>query len=251
MSFWNLFSKKKKELILDSINIQNVNTDMHAHWLPGIDDGAQTIEESFDIIKTLHELGYKKLIATPHVMSDFYNNSSSLILQKLEEVKKYVSSQNLAIELEASAEYYFDEEFIKRIKENDLLTIGKSKYVLFEFSYLNEPNQLFPTITDLISKNFRPILAHPERYNYFAENPQKYHELKNMGLYFQVNLMSLAGNYGESAKIAAHYLIDNNMIDFIGTDIHKDRHFNPIMDSLKTPKLHELINQDKILNREL
>lgn len=251
MSFWNLFSKKKKELILDPINLQNVNTDMHAHWLPGIDDGAQTIEESFEIIKTLHELGYKKLIATPHVMSDFYNNSSNLILQKLEEVKKYVSSKNLVIELEASAEYYFDEEFIKRINNNDLLPIGNNRFILFELSYLNEPNELFPTVTDLISKKYKPILAHPERYNYFSSNPQKFHELKDMGLFFQINLMSLSGNYGESAKFAAHYLIDNNMVDFIGTDVHKERHFTPITNSLKTPKLHELINQNKILNKEL
>lgn len=233
MGLFSIFKKKEAPKTYP-IDLKDVLVDMHAHWLPGIDDGAQNIEESIILLSFLRDKGFTKMVATPHVMSDFYNNSTETIKLKLEEVKSAVFERGLDIELDAAAEYYFDEEFIKRIENNDLLSIGPNKLVLFEFSYLNPPNSIYNEITDLIEKGYTPLLAHPERYNYYSQDLNQYKTLQDMGIQFQVNIMSLAGHYGSMAKMAAEYLLENEMIHCLGTDIHNPRHFQHIDDALSS-----------------
>jgi tyrosine-protein phosphatase YwqE len=249
MSWFSFFRKKEKPIVYP-IDVSGLGVDMHAHWLPGIDDGAQNIEDSLKLVQYLHSLGFKKLIATPHVMSDFYRNSTTKILEKLQEVKTALEASEIDIELEAAAEYYFDEEFLLRIQNDDLLSIGKDRYVLFEFSYLNAPNEVYHAVTDLVQKGYKPLLAHPERYNYYAHDLEEYEKLSNMGVFFQLNIMSLTGHYGESAKHVAEWLIENNMVAFIGTDIHNERHFKSINHALSTQTFHNL-EKDKLKNLSL
>lgn len=238
---------KKKEIELEILNCTEIKTDIHAHWLPGIDDGAKNIEESLEIIKYLHSLGFEKLVATPHVMSDFYNNSTASINEKLELVKNAIHKTTLNIELFAAAEYNLDEEFVKRIAEKDLLTLPNSNIVLFELSYINAPNNLKKVVKDLFVKGYQPLLAHPERYPYYASDIPIYEELKDMGVQMQINLMSLSGHYGPQAKHIAKYLIEKNWVDFIGTDIHKKTHSLSLEKALKTEEIRLL--KDWIKNK--
>ncbi len=234
-SFW-----KKKEIVLDVLNCIEIETDIHAHWLPGIDDGAKNIEESIEIISYLNSLGFNKLVATPHVMSDFYNNSTQVIQEKLQLVKDAVAKTNLDVQLFAAAEYNLDEEFVKRIANKDLLTLPNTNIVLFELSYINPPNNLKVVVKDLFVKGYQPLLAHPERYPYYAADIAKYEELKDMGVQMQINLMSLAGHYGPQAKQIAKYLLDKNWVDFVGTDIHKKAHSTSIEKALQTEEIRTL-----------
>ncbi len=238
MGIFSFLKKKEVELaILDCIEIE---TDIHAHWLPGIDDGAKNVEDSIEIISYLTSLGFKNLVATPHVMSDFYNNSTDTILQKLQLVKDAVAKTNIDVQLFAAAEYNLDEEFVKRIAEKDLLTLPNTNIVLFELSYINPPNNLKVVVKDLFVKGYQPLLAHPERYPFYAADLSTYEELKNMGVQFQINLMSLAGHYGPQAKFIAKYLMDKNWVDFVGTDIHKKAHSTSIEKALKSPEIRTL-----------
>jgi protein-tyrosine phosphatase len=234
-SFW-----KKKEIELEILNCIEIESDIHAHWLPGIDDGAKNIEESIEIISYLKNLGFKRLVATPHVMSDFFNNSTQIIQEKLQLVKDAVAKAGLDVELFAAAEYNLDEEFVKRIANKDLLTLPNTNIVLFELSYINQPNNLKVVVKDLFVKGYQPLLAHPERYPYYADDISKYEELKDMGVQMQVNLMSLAGHYGPQAKHIARYLIDKNWVDFVGTDIHKKAHSSSIEKALQTEEVRNL-----------
>ena len=247
---WFSFFRKKEEPKVYPVDVTSLGVDMHAHWLPGIDDGAQNIEEALEIIRFLNATGYRKLIATPHVMSDFYKNSTETILGKLAEVKSAVEKEGIDIQLEAAAEYYFDEEFLNRIADDDILSIGKDKFVLFEFSYLNPPNEVYQTVTDLVQKGYRPLLAHPERYNYYAHDMEEYEKLANMGVFFQLNLMSLAGHYGSSAKHVAEWMIDNDKVMFVGTDVHNERHFKSIHNALSC-ELFQKIQMSKLKNIQL
>ena len=248
----SLFKKKEPKQELPTIDISAlIKADMHSHILPGIDDGAQSIEDSIALIKGLKDLGYSQLLCTPHVMHDFYRNSTDTILSGLDTLKKELEKQSIDIEINASAEYYFDEELAQRVASRDIITFGEEKYILFEFSYFNEHQGIFEGVTDMIQAGYTPVLAHPERYPYYVMDLQQYDRLKDMGLKFQLNLLSFAGHYGESAVHGSHYLIDKGFVDFIGTDIHKEAHLPGLKEALKSEKLHELVNSGKLLNHKL
>ena len=127
----NWFSKlRKKEL--DPIDFSVLKTDMHSHLIPSIDDGSQSLKESIDLIQSLKELGFSKIITTPHTMSDGYKNTPEIILNGLEDVKVELENLKMNIPVYAASEYYVDFEFQESIKESNLLTFG-AKYILIEF----------------------------------------------------------------------------------------------------------------------
>jgi len=248
----NLFKKKKTQKELLPVDIsKDIFSDMHSHILPGIDDGAKNLDQSIELIEGLIELGFSQLLCTPHVMSDFYRNSSDIIKEHLDILRNELDKRNINIDIDASAEYYFDEELIKRLKNKDILSFGEENYLLFEFSYLNEHQRIFETITDMLEAGYTPVLAHPERYPYYVMDLEKFSKLKSMGIKFQINLLSLAGYYGESAIYGASHLIDHNFVDFVGSDIHKKEHLEGLKKVLKNEHLHKLINSNTLLNQSL
>ena len=205
---------------------------MHAHWLPGIDDGAETMEQSLAMIRRLGELGYRKLIATPHVMADLYPNTSATIRGKLEEVRAAAREAGIDTELDAAAEYLLDEGFAAKIKSGELLTLP-GRRVLVELSFIAPPPNLDQTLFQLQTAGYRPILAHPERYLYYHTRFAAYEELHSRGIVLQVNLLSLTGYYGSSIQKIAQRLIKKNLVDFIGTDAHHDRHLDALSEALR------------------
>ena len=222
-------------------------TDIHSHLIPDIDDGVKTLEESISIIRNLKELGYQKLITTPHIMSHRFPNTKETILSGLEKVKMELKKQNIDIIIEAAAEYYYDEYFIELIRKKDLLTFGDN-HILFELSYTANPFGLEQVVYELLNYGYKPILAHPERYTYYSQSLEKYHNLKDLGLLFQINLNSLNKFYGKNPKIAAEYLVENSLVDFVGSDIHSMRYFDSLNDYIQMGKLEEVFEKNQIKN---
>ena len=236
--FKNLF-KKKVNYTLQDIPIE---ADMHSHLLPGLDDGVENIEESLQLIRRLSELGYKKLITTPHVMGDFYRNNPEIINASLDTVQQAVKEHDIPVTIEASGEYYMDEWFLEKVENGRVVSFG-DHYILVETSFMNRPNQLLNLFFQIMVNGYKPVFAHPERYLYLYEDFEKYEEIYNKGVYFQINLNSLAGYYSPNAKYFAEQLIKYDMVDFIGTDAHRISHVELLTESMKSrcfPKLKEL-----------
>ncbi|WP_353138787.1 CpsB/CapC family capsule biosynthesis tyrosine phosphatase [Pseudopedobacter sp.] len=227
---------KKKALLY---NFKDIGTDMHSHILPGIDDGAKNIEESIILVEKFKSLGYRKLIATPHIMGDYYRNSPKTIHKALDLVKDELSRRNINIEVAAAAEYYLDEFFEQNLQQNNVLTF--SNYLLFELSYVNEPNNLEETIQKIRDKGYAPILAHPERYGYFHQSTERYEEIKSWGCYLQLNTISLTGYYGKGVQKAASKLVSMGIIDFMGSDAHHLKHIQTLEESLSLKSTEELL----------
>ena len=143
-----MFSFFRKKSTAPQVDFSAVATDMHSHLIPGIDDGAKTIEDSIALIKELHALGYKKFITTPHIMSDFYRNTPETILGGLEQVREAIKAENIPVTIDAAAEYYLDDGFIHKLEEEKLLTIGENNHLLFEISYVNAPDNLMEVISE-------------------------------------------------------------------------------------------------------
>jgi len=231
-------------------NYAAVSTDIHSHFIPGIDDGCKTMDESLSLIRSMIELGFRKLITTPHIMSDHFQNTGEIIFSGLENLKSRLKQEFLHIELEAAAEYYLDDGFLRLMNQGNLLTFGKENYLLVEVSYINKPENINNVVFEILSKGYTPVLAHPERYPYWSMKFEEFFKLKEMGLLFQLNTNSLSGYYGPEVKKTAEKLVANNMIDFLGSDTHHERHVNALRQSLKSKFTQSLLNGN-LLNKNL
>lgn len=198
--------------------------DIHSHLLPQLDDGVKSFEESAEIIQHFFNLGYRKLVTTPHVISDAYRNTSAMILEKRDQLRAYLKEKNIDMQIEAAAEYYLDEELARMLqKDQELLTFGKN-YLLFETNFLTEPMHLKDFIFQATTKGYKLILAHPERYIYLQQNFSKAEDLLDRGLLFQVNISSLTGFYSKPAQQMAETLIEKGWVHWLGSDCHQIQH---------------------------
>ncbi len=244
---FNLFAKKNDS----SLNLSFLETDMHSHLLPDLDDGLQTMEQTIEFVKEMEQLGYKKLICTPHILPDVHNNSPETILPRLEEVRKALRENKIDVEIDAAAEYMVGLEFQESIQRGDkLLTFGKN-YILIEMSYAAPSQNINEVIFDLKIRGYKPILAHPERYNYYLGNNDIYEEFLGRGCLLQLNLLSLTGFYGKPVQKAAEHLVKNKLISFIGSDMHHLGHLNMTKQIATSTKFHKMVLDLDLKNKLL
>lgn len=216
-----MFNWFRKNKIAD---LPPLKVDMHSHLLPGLDDGVSTFEEAEEIILRFVDLGYTRMITTPHVMSDAYRNTPAGINNKLQELKDHLLQKNIDITVSAAAEYYLDEALFKMVETNQpLLTFGQ-KYLLFETNFITEPFNLKEFIFLATTKGYKLILAHPERYLYLQNNLEKVQDLLDRGVLLQMNISSLTGYYSKPVQQMAFKLIDRGMIHWLGSDCHHLQH---------------------------
>lgn len=247
--FGGLFGKKK-EKDLDPADLSILGVDVHSHLIPGIDDGAATIEDSLNLLAEFEALGYKKVITTPHVMSDYYRNTSEIILNGLAEVRKAKAAKGLTIEIDAAAEYNLDADFMPKIEAGDLLTFGDN-YVLFELPFLSEPPMFNDVVWKLQMKGYKPVLAHVERYAFWHNQWEKIESLKDRGVYIQLNINSLTGHYGPEVKAIGEKLVENDMVDLVGSDCHNLNHIGLLQRARRKPALHKVLQSEKLINKKL
>ncbi len=188
---------------------------MHSHLIPGLDDGARTLDDSIMLISRMHGLGYEKLIITPHIQGEFFCNTPETIRNGLEKVRRALKSENIPVEIQAGAEYMLDDRFEEKAEKGELLSFG-DKYILLELSYFNPHPNLKTFVFNLQVDGYKVILAHPERYTYWHNDFSKFEDLKNRGVFFQLNIISLANFYPDPVNKFAEKLIDKGMIEFIG-----------------------------------
>ena len=237
------------------LTLAALGADMHSHLLPGLDDGAETLAHSLDLLRALRALGYRKLIMTPHIMGDFFKNTPESIRAALQLLREAAAEADLGdLELDCAAEYYLDEFLGRKLADGtEMLTFGGDKrYLLFETSYMNEPLNLYDIIFELSAQGYTPVLAHPERYTYFYGRLAEIEKLRrDHGVLLQVNLNSLAGYYSPAAKKVAEQLVDAGLVDFVGTDTHHLRHTDTLLRrTLLLPHLEKLL-QLPLLNNTL
>lgn len=243
-----MFNFFKSKPVVPEIDFSGLKVDLHSHLIPGVDDGAQNVQESVVLIRKMMDMGFKKIITTPHVMADFYRNTPETIHRGLEVLREELVRQKIDIPVEAAAEYYLDEVFESKLASGaELLTIGKD-FLLFELSFINYPQNLFDMIDRIKDRGFKPILAHPERYGYLFGSIENYQKIREAGCYLQLNTVSLTGYYGKPSQKIAQSLIDHVLIDFIGSDMHSLKHAEALKESLKQPYVYKLLTEYQLQN---
>ena len=246
VNYLNMFSIfHKKKFLVDYLS--NI-TDFHNHILPGIDDGAKDLEDSLILLKGFEEIGITDIIATPHVIGEFYPNTPDTIRNAFNDVSKAADSK---FNLGYSAEYMMDQHFVEIISEKQIIPLIENK-VLVEMSYFQPPLNLNEILFKLQNNQYQPILAHPERYSYMHNKTvEKYRDLKIRGCKFQINMLSLSGHYGLGIQKMAFRLMEENLIDYISSDVHKIAHLDKIKEIKIPKKLETQIEKVSNNNRSL
>lgn len=253
MSFFSkLFGSKK--VSVDKIRslgkLTFLEVDMHNHLLPGIDDGSSSVEDSLELIKGLNGLGLQKFICTPHIMEDVHPNTKSSIQTAYNSLSSALKETSSKTKIYAAAEHMIDNGITQLIAK-DNLCVMPGGYVLIEMSYLAESNALFQTILDIQNLGYKPILAHPERYPYYHYNFDMYKKIKDAGCLLQLNLLSISRYYGTEVKVAALTMLKSGMYDFVGTDLHHQKHLAALQDVVAKYPIRDLIRTCNILNPTL
>jgi tyrosine-protein phosphatase YwqE len=220
----------KKEYLVDHLN---GFIDIHNHILPGIDDGAKNVDESIQLIKGFAEFGVTRFICTPHIMHNYYDNTPKTIKKAFKKLKKALPENQLEhTTLQYAAEHMVDENFENIIGKDKILPLG-GKHLLIEMSYLQPSINFDSSIKRIVEKPLFPLFAHPERYIYLHKKNILYQEIKQKGVLFQLNLLSLSGYYGNDIQKVAYKLLENNLYDFIGSDVHSMKHLNYLRENVK------------------
>jgi protein-tyrosine phosphatase len=241
MFFFNRSSKNT------ATDFSAIGLDMHAHLTPGVDDGAQNLTESLALINGLKELGFEHLIATPHTLAGIHPNTKQILAQAHALLEGQIPS---GVQLNLSSEYYLDEQFQHQLNANELMPF-KGNRLLIEFSQISRPHDLEEVIFDLGIKGYQPVLAHPERYLFFHKQLDYYKRIKEMGVELQVNALSLTNHYGKNIREVAERLIEKDMIDFIGTDLHHAKHLELLKQVPQSKYFARLVASGLLKNREL
>jgi tyrosine-protein phosphatase YwqE len=235
----------------DQVDLSGLVCDMHSHLIPGIDDGARDMEDSLRLIRGLIELGYRKLITTPHIQGDFYPNTPEKIGTGLRAVRAELERHSIDIELQAAAEYLIDDHFINLLQSEKPLLSLKDKLILVELSFAVPAINLKEILFDVQLKGYQPLLAHPERYLYFGADKTWYDQLRDSGCLFQLNLLSIRGYYGKASQELAQYLIKKKYVDYLGTDLHHEKHLANLHSSRIQNTVKKLLDTGLIRNPSL
>ena len=245
-----IFSKSHNESNVTPLNLAWLKSDMHSHFLPGVDDGAPTMEESLAMLAKMEQFGYQKCILTAHIKAGIFPNTEETLRAVFLQLQVASANHGLTLELELGAEYFLDDYFMNLLDNQALLCFGKERFVLVEFSFTNPPVYEEEAFAKIKAKGYTPILAHFERYIYFHGSMEAAYRYRAMGVNIQLNLNSLTGHYGPEVRKQAERMMDECLVDFVGTDAHRMEHLQLLEANLSLPYLHG-IGQRLIKNQTL
>lgn len=250
MFFFKKKVSKKERFDYDIASYMQV--DIHSHFLPGIDDGAQNIEESLNLIKGITSQGIRKIITTPHVMADIHKNTPETIKQAHNTLVPVLAEQNITVPFSFAAEYLLDELFLEKLEQNQIFPLFDN-VILVETPFLYKPLNLEDILFRIQAAGLQPLLAHPERYFYMFNEQEMFFKLKDMGVMLQMNALSLTGYYGKMEKDTAKFLLANKMYDYFGSDMHHERHLRNFKNFQVNEDVIDLLENNKyiIKNRHL
>lgn len=231
--------------------------DFHTHILPNVDDGSKSIDETFELLNEAKKAGFDTIISTSHYIEDYYNVNVSEREVWINAISEILKKENNDLKLYLGNEVYLTENIMELLETGKATTINKSRYILFEFPMNTKPMNMYDIIYDMLQNKLIPILAHPERYSFVQKEPEIIYDLIQKGVLMQANYGSIIGRYGEKAQLMVRKFFENNMIHFLGSDVHKKntiypritQALNEIKDIIGKEKLNELttINPGMVL----
>ena len=217
--------------------------DFHSHIIPNIDDGARSVEETFNLLQEAQEVGFDGIVLTSHYIEGYYETNAPERDIWVKAISDNLKIKGLETNLFLGNEIYISDNMMNLLIEGKASTINNSSYVLFEMPMNTEPMNLYDVIYSLEKNKLIPVLAHPERYSFVQKEPELIYDLIKKGLLMQSNYGSILGQYGEKAKFTVKKLLESDMVHFLGSDVHRPKTIYP-----KIPQALEEI--EKIIGKE-
>ena len=219
--------------------------DIHSHILPNIDDGARSIEETFNLIKEAQKAGFVAIISTSHYMENYYETDVPEREVWVKAICENLQTKNIETNLYLGNEIYFSDNIIELLEQRKASTINDTSYVLFELPLNAEPMNLYDVVYEMLQYKLVPILAHPERYSYVQKDPDLVYDLIEKGVLMQANYGSIIGQYGEKAQIIVRKFFENNMVHFLGSDVHRPNTIYPKIPQILR-EIESIIGSEKL-----
>ena len=212
--------------------------DIHSHIIPNVDDGARSVEETFNILKEAQEAGFTDVILTSHFLLNYYETNA----QELQEVLK---KQGTKINLHSGMEIYITNQMEELLENKKILTLANSRYMLIELPLATNVKYFDYVVYYLEAKGIKPIIAHPERYKCVQKDPDIVEEYIEKGCLIQCNYGSIVNLYGREAEKTIKTLLKKNQVHFLGSDVHRENGtYLIILDAIK--KIRKIIGENKI-----
>ncbi len=219
--------------------------DFHSHILPGVDDGSKSVEETFELLKEAKEAGFDSVISTSHYMEEYYEVNVAEREVWIKAISENLYKKNIDLKLYLGNEIYITQNIINLLETGKATSINNTNYVLFEFPLNSKPMNMYDIIYDMLEYKLIPVLAHPERYSFIQKEPELIYDLIQKGVLMQSNYGSIIGLYGEKAQLIVRKLLENDMVHFLGSDVHKKNSIYPrISQALSEMKI--IIGEDKL-----
>lgn len=233
--------------------------DMHSHILPGVDDGSDSMETTIAMLKNAENDGTDCIIATPHYCYNYYTPEHDEILKISEELYRKMEKSNLNIKVLIGNEIYLDKYALDTYKNHIVSTLGDTSYILLELPFDTYPDYAPDLIYEFQILGLTPVIAHPERYRYVAEDTAVLNDFIKEGCLFQCNTSSIEGKSGNSDLKTAEKLLKSGIVNFLGSDAHSCRRrctgLSKTLKILKSDYNSEykniLRNMDSFLNGEI
>jgi len=203
--------------------------DIHCHYMPMVDDGPDTINETVEMMKIAADEGIDHIILTPHYCKPYFVTDSQKIYDGYRLVQQAVIDNGLKTRIYLGNEVHVNEDMIEWLQQGVCRTMSDSNYVLVEFSNNDPYVKLRKCVVQLVSAGYRPILAHVERYEACLDKYDNIRELIDLGAYIQVNANTFTGRSGRTAMQFAKTLVKDDLLDFVATDAHNTRERKPQM----------------------
>ena len=219
--------------------------DFHSHILPNIDDGSRSIEETFNLIKEAEKAGFESVISTSHYMENYYETDVPEREVWVKAILENLKTKNINTNLYLGNEIYFTDSIIELLEKRKASTINDTSYVLFELPLNAEPMNLYDVVYDMLQYKLVPILAHPERYSFVQKEPDLIYDLIEKGVLMQANYGSIIGQYGEKAQMIVRRFFENNMIHFLGSDVHRQNTIYPKIPQI-LDEIADIIGEEKL-----
>lgn len=212
--------------------------DIHCHILPGVDDGSGNISDSVEMAKLARLSGIKGIIATPHcnIPGGYTNRWSERMQSKLADLQAAFIQRNISIALYPGQEIFLSSRYLELIRKGELITLNNSRYLLIEFDPEETADVAYRKLAQLTAEGYTPIVAHPERYGFVAEQKEAMYKIKELGALLQINKGSVNGKFGFHAMRTADQILRHRQADFISSDAHSQYSRPPYMTDI-----HEMI----------
>jgi len=219
--------------------------DIHSHIIPNVDDGARSVEETFNILKEAQEAGFTDVILTSHFLLNYYETNAQELIFWKEKLQEILKKQGTKINLHSGMEIYITNQMEELLENKKILTLANSRYMLIELPLATNVKYFDYVVYYLEAKGIKPIIAHPERYKCVQKDPDIVEEYIEKGCLIQCNYGSIVNLYGREAEKTIKTLLKKNQVHFLGSDVHRENGtYLIILDAIK--KIRKIIGENKI-----